>query len=295
VNRIARQLSLEKEQWMKRYGKLADDDRKASSFLRKIRKAGGYPEVIYELLYFHLRGDYGIGAGRKSWTSFRARMKAFKSKTGTFLMELEDFSCRAIFSLPPVPEAFLVIAPNNKFAWEIRTDSAAQPWVTEAGAGLRSFLQILDSWLKVGTEVWSKRDFQQRNVVLLLLYVRWILFPQINATVSDKHWSVGDIGYLIELAHRANGSDRYVSGKAVNQILLRFSGRTAERSRTSSHKLARKMWSFADMRTTVLDFVNYSRRSSLRTSTPSLLSFIQEYYFLQLRDVWPPERHAKLS
>ena len=113
--------------------------------------------------------------------------------------------------------------------------------------------------------------------------------------LSDKHWSEGDISYLIKLAHRANGAERYVSKKALKQILLRFAGRTAKDRRTSRHNVARKMWAFADMRTTVLDFVNHSRHSADRTPPPSLLSFLQEYYLWQLQDFSPHLlRHAKL-
>jgi hypothetical protein len=285
MDESARQVSQDEQRWVTKYRKLAEADPKASKILRQTRKAGGYPEVVYELLYFHLRGDFGIAAGRNSWIAFTKQIKSFKSLSKKFLNELDNVSHRALFKLPPVPEAFLVLeSSTRRFAWELRTGTAFQPWISDASNSVHSFLQLIDTWLTVGDQTWSQRDFQQRNLILLFLYVRAIRFPKINIKVKDRFWSEHDISYLIEVAHDVNGIPRAVSKKAIKQTLRRFAQQYGKVRRIDpSIGMYRKAWSFRDMSAIVLDFVSYSRRFASRTAPPSLLNFINQYYLEQFR------------
>jgi hypothetical protein len=87
------------------------------SDLNSLVRMGADPNVILELLFHHVRGEYGLGFTSRSWEAFCQSLSATRQVALKLASDLDRFSTLKVFSLPPILATFWA-HNNGRFMWE---------------------------------------------------------------------------------------------------------------------------------------------------------------------------------
>jgi hypothetical protein len=318
------------DEWKKCFLREADEDGRAVRALNRVAGSEAEIFVVLELLFHHVNGNYGFGAGPGDWEAFRNELNGVRKRALNFASEMQRLRHLRIFSLPFEMPAFLA-REGRAFPWRQTIEWPAEAFWGSAAEELTRLADYIKHVITQGDKTWDFRDFGNLNLILLSIYLKRITgewqdeaiaaLLRISFKAAGKHWKSekNPAAAIREIRLRFRTADprfKWLLG-AVNQTArgrLVFWKRKLERKRKNLSPLPafmkryrdhasmqrdldrsfKRRHRFDDLSTAVMNFVGLMEIGDTKDFNGSLLDYLNLCNVLQLKD-WDSMRLGNSS